>query len=51
MKKATLTPTELAKQRGQSLTWIYTQIRLGKIPATKQGKTWAIPQTAVKSAA
>jgi hypothetical protein len=46
MKKINITPVQLARQRGQSLDWIYRQIRLGKIPAIKNGKVWVIPQTA-----
>ena len=43
MKKTNITPLELARQRGQSLDWIYRQIRLGKIHAVKQGRQWVIP--------
>jgi hypothetical protein len=44
--KKTITAVELARQKGQSLDWIYRQIRVGKIPAIKQGKVWVIQQTA-----
>jgi excisionase family DNA binding protein len=51
MAKA-LTPVELARLRGVTLDFIYKQLRTGRIPrATKAGKHWVIPQTAVKSAA
>jgi len=43
LKKTNLTPVELARQRGQSLDWIYRQIRVGKIRATRQGNRWVIP--------
>jgi hypothetical protein len=43
MKKTNMTPVELARQKGQSLDWIYRQIRVGKIYAIKQGKQWVIP--------
>jgi len=43
MKKTNLTPIELARQRGQSLDWIYRQIRVGKIHATRQGNRGVIP--------
>ena len=43
MKKTNVTPVELARQRGQSLDWIYKQLRLGKIRATRLGNRWVIP--------
>jgi hypothetical protein len=43
MKKTNITPVELARQRGQTLDWIYRQIRVGKIRATRQGNRWVIP--------
>jgi len=43
LKKENLTPVELARQRGQSLDWIYRQIRVGKIRATRQRNRWVIP--------
>jgi excisionase family DNA binding protein len=50
MKKSNITPntpTELARQRGVGLDWIYKQIRVGKIPAIKEGRVWrVIPQAA-----
>jgi excisionase family DNA binding protein len=47
----TITPVEYAKQRGLSLDFVYKQLRVGKIPGTKIGKTWAIPQAALKPSA
>lgn len=43
MKKPMMTPNELAIKRGQSIDWIYREIRLGKITAVKEGKKWLIP--------
>jgi excisionase family DNA binding protein len=49
MKKTNIiTPVELARQRGQTLDWIYRQIRVGKIRAIKRGRQWVIPTPAVK---
>jgi hypothetical protein len=50
MKKTNImtTPVELARQRGQTLDWIYRQIRVGKIPAVKRGRQWMIPTPAEK---
>jgi excisionase family DNA binding protein len=46
-----ITPVEYARQKGLSLDYVYKQLRVGRIPGTKVGKTWLIPQTAVKPAA
>lgn len=40
----TLSPKELARQRGVSLTYVYCQLWADRIPgARKVGKTWVIP--------
>ena len=46
----TLTPRELAIQRGWSLDWVYRQLAVGKYTgAMKVGKSWRIPVDAVKT--
>jgi len=33
---------EYARRKGQSLTWVYAQVRLGKLPAYKKDRQWHI---------
>ena len=42
-----ITTVEAAKRLGVSLNWVYMLIRCGELPATKTGKKWLIPVTAI----
>lgn len=49
LAKKEITPLELARQRGCTLNWIYTQLKLGRIPAIRHGRRWLIPVAALQS--
>lgn len=50
MKRSTISPRELAKQRQVSLDYIYRELWAGKVPgAMKAGKVWRIPAQAANS--
>jgi hypothetical protein len=40
--KRELTPLEHARERGVTIDWVYRELRLGKIPATRRGRRWII---------
>jgi excisionase family DNA binding protein len=47
LAKKEITPLELARQRGCTLNWIYTLLKLGRIPAIRRGRRWIIPAAAL----
>jgi hypothetical protein len=45
----TLSPKEVAQQRGVSLAYVYCQLWANRIPgARKIGKTWVIPMESIQ---